>query len=86
MRVYRSKDRNGASKLMILDDPTSENAYFVYFDLTRSTNKYADIKLTVASAFRKPYYKPRDHAKLGTELDRVMGALPRPKKKKQPKK
>lgn len=86
MRVYRSKDRNGASKLMILDDPTSNEAYFVYFDLTRSTNKYADIKLTVASAFRKPYYKPRDHAKLGTELDRVMGALPRPRKKKRPKK
>lgn len=84
--MYRTKDRNGASKLMILEDPQLDQAFFVYFDLKRSTNKYADIKLTVASAFRKSSYRPRDHAKLGTELDRVMGNLPQPKRKKKPKK
>lgn len=86
MRVYRTKDKNGASKLMIFDDPELDEAYFVYFDLKRSNNKYADIKMTVASAFRKRSYKPREYAKLGTELDRVMGALPKPKRKKRPKK
>jgi len=43
MRVYRSKDRNGIRKLMILDDPDPGEAYVAYFDLKRSTNKYADI-------------------------------------------
>lgn len=86
MRVFRTSDKNGASKLMILEDPELDHAYFVYFDLKRSTNEYADVKMTIASAFRKQTYKPREYAKLGTELDRVMGALPRPKKKRRRKK
>ncbi|WP_273184481.1 hypothetical protein [Hyphomonas adhaerens] len=86
MKIYRTKDKNGAAKLMILNDPQLNQPYFVYFDLTRSNSKYADVKMTVASAFRKTRYKPQDYAKLGTELDRVIGSIPKLRNKKRPKK
>lgn len=85
-RIYQSKDKNGAIKLLLLDDPNSPASYFVYFDLTRSKTPYADIKMTISSAFKKNQGVPRDHAKLATELDRSLGLLPSRKSKKKRKK
>ena len=76
-----SKDRNGAVNLMIFDDPDMEKPYHVYFFLQRSSLNIADIKLTVVSAYRTNPFKPRQRIKLGTELDRCINKLPKPKNK-----
>lgn len=79
--IYRSKDRNGAVKLMIIDDTNVEKPYNIYFFLQRSNLSFADMKLTVVSAYRNNPIKPRQRMKLGTELDRCMNKLPKPKNK-----
>lgn len=76
-----SKDRNGAVNLMIFDDTDMEKPYHVYFFLQRSSLNIADIKLTVVSAYRTNPFKPRQRIKLGTELDRCINKLPKPKNK-----
>lgn len=83
--IYRSKDRNGAVNLMIIDDTNVAKPYHVYFFLQRSNLSFADIKLTVVSAYRTNPFKPRQRMKLGTELDRCMNKLPKPKYKMRKK-
>lgn len=87
--VYHSKDKNGATQLLLLDElnglPPGER-YFIFFQLTKSNKSYADLKMTISSAYAKSDGAPRDKAKLATELDRAMNKLPRRKTKRRRKK
>lgn len=81
-----SADKNGAEKYLIVEDRASGQNYHVYFDITRSTLPYADLKLTVSSAYLKPDSAPKRTLKLGFAFDRALGRVPRRNWKKRKKK
>lgn len=85
-RVFVSSDKNGARKFVIIEDHVSGDKYHAYFDTARSTLPYADIKMTIASAYLRPVARMHEKTKLGTVFDRQMGLIQRQSKKRRGKK
>lgn len=84
--VSVSADKNGAQKHLIVDDGATGQHYHIYFDVVCSTLPYADIKLTVSSAYVKQDQPPRKTIRLGSVFDIALGRVPRRNWKKRKKK